>query len=102
MKSYIIRSKDRKRIDQYAERQTEIMQQTYINLILKLNAIVLHDLYGFGKDRFAKVLCTFTKYLEEIGFEYGLDCVMVKLDSELRKIGIVDEKGEWKFDEKSA
>ena len=54
MKSYIIRSKDRKRIDQYAERQTEIMQQTYINLILKLNAIVLHDLYGFGKDRFAK------------------------------------------------
>ena len=99
MKSYIIRSKDRKRIDQYAERQTEIMQQTYINLILKLNAIVLHDLYGFGKDRFAKVLCTFTKYLEEIGLEYGLDCVMVKLNDELRKIGIVDKDGNWNFEE---
>ena len=97
-----MRNEDRKRVEQYAKRQTEIMQQTYINLVLKLNAIVLHDLYGFGKGRFAKVLCTFTKDLEEIGLEYGLDCVMVKLDSELRKIGIVDEKGEWKFDEKSA
>ena len=102
MKSYIIRNEDRKRVEQYAKRQTEAMQQTYINLVLKLMAVVLHDLYGFGKDRFAKVLCTFTKYLEKIGLEYGLDCVMVKLDSELRKIGIVDEKGEWKFDEKSA
>lgn len=61
MKSYIIRNEDRKRVEQYAKRQTEIMQQTYINLVLKLMAVVLHDLYGFGKDRFAKVLCAFTK-----------------------------------------
>ena len=99
MKSYIIRNEDRKRVEQYAKRQTEIMQQTYINLVLKLMAVVLHDLYGFGKNRFAKVLCTFTKYLEDIGNDYGLDCVMVKLDNELRKIGIVDEKGDWDFEE---
>lgn len=46
MKSYIIRNEDRKRVEQYAKRQTEIMQQTYINLVLKLMAVVLHDLYG--------------------------------------------------------
>lgn len=74
------------------------MQQTYINLVLKLMAVVLHDLYGFGKDRFAKALCTFTKYLEEIGLEYGLDCVMVKLNDELQKIGIVDKDGNWNFE----
>lgn len=28
-----------------------------------------------------------------------IDCVMVKLDDELRKIGIVDENGEWNFNE---
>ena len=99
MKSYIIRNEDRKRVEQYAKRQTEIMQQTYINLVLKLMAVVLHDLYGFGKDRFAKVLCAFTKDLEEIGLEYGLDCVMVKLNDELRKIGIVDKDGNWNFEE---
>ena len=99
MKSYIIRNEDRKRVEQYAKRQTEIMQQTYINLVLKLNAIVLHDLYGFGKDRFAKVLCAFTKDLEEIGLEYGLDCVMVKINDELQKIGIVDKDGNWNFEE---
>lgn len=99
MKSYIITGEDRKRVEQYAKRQTEIMQQTYINLVLKLNAIVLHDLYGFGKDRFAKVLCAFMKDLEDIGLEYGLDCVMVKLNDELRKIGIVDKDGNWNFEE---
>ena len=39
------------------------------------------------------------KDLKEIGEDYGLDCVMVKLDSELRKIGLVDENGDWNFEE---
>lgn len=59
MKSYIIRSSDRKRVAKFAKEQTE----------------------------------------QEIGENYGLDCVMVKLDSELRKIGLVDENGEWNFEE---
>lgn len=102
MKSYVIRSSDRKRVAEFAKKQTEEMQQTYIKLVLKLTALELYKLYGFGKNRFSKVLCALTKDLEDIGNDYGLDCVMVKLDTELRKTGIVDEKGEWKFDEKSA
>lgn len=99
MRSYVIRSSDRKRVAEFAKKQTEEMQQTYIKLILKLTAFELYKLYGFGKNRFSKVLRTLTKDLEEIGNDYGLDCVMVKLDDELRKIGIVDENGEWNFEE---
>lgn len=78
------------------------MQQTYIKLVLKLYAFELNQLYGFGKERISRLILALTKDLKEIGEDYGLDCVMVKLDTELRKTGIVDEKGEWKFDEKSA
>ena len=99
MKSYVIRSSDRKRVLKFAKEQTEAMQQTYIKLILKLTAFELYKLYGFGKNRFSKVLHTLTKDLQENGDDYGLDCVMVKLDDELRKIGIVDENGEWNFNE---
>ena len=99
MKSYVIRSSDRKRVAEFAKKQTEEMQQTYIKLVLKLTALELYKLYGFGKNRFSKVLCALTKDLEDIGNDYGLDCVMVKLDNELRKIGIVDENGEWNFEE---
>lgn len=99
MKSYVIRNEDRKRIEKFAQKETEKLQQTYIKLVLKLNALELYKLYGFGKTRFSKVLCALTKDLEEIGNDYGLDCVMVKLDDELRKIGIVDENGDWNFDE---
>lgn len=98
MKSYVIRSSDRKRVAEFAKKQTEEMQQTYIKLVLKLTALELYKLYGFGKNRFSKVLCALTKDLEDIGNDYGLDCVMVKLDNELRKIGIVDEKGDWNFE----
>ena len=38
------------------------------------------------------------KDLEDIGLEYGLDCVMVKLNDELQKIGIVDKDGNWNFE----
>jgi len=102
MKSYVIRSSDRKRVAEFAKKQTEEMQQTYIKLVLKLYAFELNQLYGFGKERISRLILALTKDLKEIGEDYGLDCVMVKLDNELRKIGIVDEKGEWKFDEKSA
>ena len=78
------------------------MQQTYTKLVLKLYAFELNQLYGFGKERISRLILALTKDLKEIGEDYGLDCVMVKLDTELRKTGIVDEKGEWKFDEKSA
>ena len=101
MKSYVIRNEDRKRAEDYAKRKTEAMQQTYIKLILKLIALELNKLYGHGKIRFSRVLCALTKDLEEIGNDYGLDCVMVKLDDELRKIGIVDKNGDWNFEEKS-
>ena len=99
MKSYVIRSSDRKRVVEFAKKQTEEMQQTYIKLVLKLIALELYKLYGFGKIRFARVLNELTKDLKVIGDDYGLDCVMVKLDYELRKIGIVDSKGEWNFEE---
>lgn len=102
MKSYVIRNSDRKRVAEFAKKQTEQMQQTYIKLVLKLYAFELNQLYGFGKERIARIILSITKDLKEIGEDYGLDCVMVKLDSELRKIGLVDENGEWKFDEKSA
>lgn len=99
MKSYIIRSSDRKRVAEFAKKQTEEMQQTYIKLVLKLYAIELNQLYGFGRERIARIILAITKDLKEIGENYGLDCVMVKLDSELRKIGLVDENGEWNFEE---
>ena len=99
MKSYVIRSSDRKRVAKFAKEQTEQMQQTYIKLVLKLYAFELNRLYGFGKERISRLILAITKDLKEIGEDYGLDCVMVKLDNELRKIGIVDEKGEWNFDE---
>lgn len=102
MKSYVIRNSERKRVAKFAKKQTEEMQQTYIKLVLKLYAFELNQLYGFGKERIARLILALTKDLKEIGEDYGLDCVMIKLDNELRKTGIVDEKGEWKFDEKSA
>lgn len=61
MKSYVIHSSDRKRVLKFAKEQTEAMQQTYIKLILKLTAFELYKLYGFGKNRFSKVLHTLTK-----------------------------------------
>ena len=102
MKSYVIRNSERKRVAKFAKEQTEQMQQTYIKLVLKLYAFELNRLYGFGKERISRLILALTKDLKEIGENYGLDCVMVKLDSELRKIGLVNENGEWKFDEKSA
>ena len=75
------------------------MQHTYIKLVLKLYAFELNQLYGFGKERIARLILAITKDLKAIGENYGLDCVMVKLDNELRKIGIVDEKGDWNFEE---
>ena len=51
MKSYVIRSSDRKRVAKFALSQTEQMQQTYIKLVLKLYAFELNRLYGFGKER---------------------------------------------------
>lgn len=94
MKSYVIRSSDRKRVAEFAKKQTEEMQQTYIKLVLKLYAFELNKLYGFGKERISRLILALTKDLKEIEEDYGLDCVMVKLDSELRKIGIVNENGE--------
>lgn len=99
MKSYVIRSSDRKRVAEFAKKQTEEMQQTYIKLVLKLYAFELNQLYGFGKERISRLVSALTKDLKEIGEDYGLDCVMVKLDTELRKTGIVDEKGDWNFEE---
>ncbi len=99
MKSYIIRNSDRKRVAKFAKEQTEQMQHTYIKIVLKLYALELNQLYGFGKERIARLILALTKDLKEIGENYGLDCVMVKLDSELRKIGLVDENGEWNFEE---
>lgn len=99
MRSYVIRGSDRKRVAEFAKKQTEEMQQTYIKLVLKLTALELYKLYGFGKNRFSKVLCALTKDLEDIGNDYGLDCVMVKLNDELRRIGIVNDNGEWNFEE---
>ena len=99
MKSYVIRNETRSRVERYAKEQTEQMQQTYIKLVLKLYAFELNQLYGFGKERIARLILALTKDLKEIGEDYGLDCVMVKLDNELRKIGIVDENGEWNFEE---
>lgn len=99
MKSYVIRSSDRKRVAEFAKKQTEEMQQTYIKLVLKLYAFELNQLYGFGKERISRLILALTKDLKEIGEDYGLDCVMVKLDTELRKTGIVDEKGDWNFEE---
>ena len=55
MKYCVIRSSDRKRVAEFAKKQTEKMQQTYIKLVLKLIALELHKLYGFGKSRFARV-----------------------------------------------
>ena len=101
MKSYVIRSSDRKRVAKFAKEQTEQMQQTYIKLVLKLYAFELNRLYGFGKERISRLILAITKDLKEIGENYGLDCVMVKLDSELRKIGLVDENGEWNFEDGS-
>lgn len=99
MKSYVIRSSDRKRVAKFAKKQTEQMQQTYIKLVLKLYAFELNQIYGFGKERIARIILSITKDLKEIGENYGLDCVMVKLDSDLRRIGIVDENGDWNFEE---
>lgn len=99
MKSYVIRSSDRKRVSEFAKKQTEQMQQTYIKLVLKLYALELNQLYGFGKERIARIILAISKDLKEIGEDYGLDCVMVKLDNELRKIGLVDENGDWNFEE---
>lgn len=99
MKSYVIRSSDRKRVAEFAKKQTEEMQQTYIKLVLKLYAFELNQLYGFGKERISRLILALTKDLKEIGEDYGLDCVMVKLDTELRKTGIVDENGDWNFEE---
>lgn len=99
MKSYVIRSSDRKRVAEFAKKQTEQMQQTYIKLVLKLYALELNQLYGFGKERIARIILAISKDLKEIGENYGLDCVMVKLDSDLRRIGIVDENGDWNFEE---
>ena len=99
MKSYVIRSSDRKRVAKFAKEQTEQMQQTYIKLVLKLYAFELNQIYGFGKERISRLILAITKDLKEIGENYGLDCVMVKLDSELRKIGLVDENGDWNFEE---
>lgn len=101
MKSYIIRSSDRKRVAEFAKKQTEQMQQTYIKLVLKLYAFELNQIYGFGRERIARIILAISKDLKEIGEDYGLDCVMVKLNNELRKIGIVDENGEWNFEEES-
>ena len=95
----VIRSSDRKRVAEFAKKQTEEMQQTYTKLVLKLYAFELNQLYGFGKERISRLILALTKDLKEIGEDYGLDCVMVKLDTELRKTGIVDEKGEWNFEE---
>ena len=99
MKSYVIRNSERKRVAKFAKEQTEQMQQTYIKLVLKLYAFELNQLYGFGKERIARLILALTKDLKEIGEDYGLDCVMVKLDNELRKTGIVDENGDWNFEE---
>lgn len=46
-----------------------------------------------------RVIRGLTDDLGQIGADYGLDCVMVKLDDELRRLGIVDDKGEWNFEE---
>lgn len=99
MKSYVIRNETRSRVARYAKEQTEQMQQTYIKLVLKLYALELNNLYGFGKERISRLILTLTNDLKEIGDDYGLDCVMVKLDDELRRIGIVDENGDWNFKE---
>ena len=46
MKSYVIRSSDRKRVAKFAKEQTEQMQQTYIKLVLKLYAFELNQNMG--------------------------------------------------------
>lgn len=60
MKSYIIRNSDRKRVAKFAKEQTEQMQQTYIKLVLKLYAFELNQLYGFGKERIARLILALT------------------------------------------
>ena len=73
MKSYVIRNSDRKRVAEFAKKQTEEMQQTYIKLVLKLYALELNQLYGFGKERIARLILALTKDLKEIGEDYVFD-----------------------------
>lgn len=49
MRSYIIRSSDRKRVAEFAKKQTEEMQQAYIKLVLKLTALELKRRTSLGK-----------------------------------------------------
>lgn len=94
-----IDGKMKKRILDTAKAETEKMQTTYIKLVLKLTARQLYKYFGFGKIRTMRVIRGLTDDLGQIGEDYGLDCVMVKLDDELRRLGIVDKNGEWNFEE---
>lgn len=93
-----INSKTKKKIVEVAKAETMKMQETYIQLVIKLTVRQLIKYFGFGKVRIARVVQGLTNDLAEIGEDYGLDCVMVKLDDELRRFGILDEKGEWSFE----
>ena len=75
------------------------MQTTYIKLALKLTALQLYKFYGFAKVRNLRVVRGLIDDLAQIGEDYGDDCVMTKLDDELRRIGVVDENGEFNFEE---
>lgn len=93
-----INSEMRQRIKKAAIEETVKLQTTYIKLVLKLTARQLYKYYGFGKIRALRVVEGLTQDLAQIAEDYGDDCVMAKLDDELRRIGIVDENGEFNFE----
>ena len=94
-----INSKMRQRIQETAIAETEKLQLTYIKLVLKITALDLYKVHGHGLKRWSRLLLEITRDLERVAVDYGLDCVMTELDNELRRIGFVDEKGEWIIDE---
>ena len=87
-----------KRATEIARAEFDKYASLHTDVVLKLVASQLNELYGFGRIRTLTLINGIMKELQAIGDTYGTDCTLVKLNRDLERINVVNEAGEWTFD----
>ena len=81
-----------KALKRFKETKSQRDNKQLISLALEhyllASALVLHDEFGFGKERFERFGGAMMRRMEEIIDYYGSDCLLVALREKCKSLGI--------------
>lgn len=83
--------KTRERLSKRAREDLNLRSATItqtMEFFMKLVALSLHEIYGFGEERFGRVAEDVMDKVDEYTERYDSECVITAIDKKLREAGI--------------